>query len=66
MTTQENIPLSHLVLNALKIKQAHEDTSGSLSKVESLPIFGMTKENAIAIRYNMPSAQVPPRFCRQV
>lgn len=55
---QENIPLTRLVAAALRIKQAHEETSGTFAKVEHLPIFAMTKVNAIAIRYNTPNAEV--------
>lgn len=43
---------------AVKIKEAHEETSGHFTKIEHLPIFAMTKENAIAIRYNLPSNEV--------
>lgn len=55
---QETIHLTRLVQAALKVKQAHEDSFGSFKKIEHLPIFGMTKEKAMAIRYNLPDDRV--------
>lgn len=42
----------------MKIKEAHESTSGPFKKIEHLPIFAMTRENAVAIRYNTKEGNV--------
>ena len=55
---QESIDIADYVVRAIEARRGAEQ-AGVVPQVEQLPIFGITKESLLALRYRLSDSQVP-------
>ena len=58
MFLQESIDVADYVDKAVEARRGAE-LAGVTPQVEQLPIFGITKESLLALRYRLSDGQVP-------